>query len=52
MVQEREIIRVGGNKPIPVDIRLITATHKDLADEVKSGRFREDLFFRIVGFRH
>ena len=49
VVQEREIIRVGGNKPIPVDIRLITATHKDLADEVKSGRFREDLFFRIVG---
>ncbi len=48
-VQEREIVRVGANKPIKVDIRLITATHKNLAEEVKAGRFREDLFFRIVG---
>ncbi|WP_113922245.1 sigma-54-dependent transcriptional regulator [Cognataquiflexum aquatile] len=49
VIQEREIVRVGGNKPIKVDIRLITATHKNLAEEVKQGRFREDLFFRIVG---
>lgn len=48
-IQEREIIRVGGNKPIKIDIRLITATHKKLANEVKDGRFREDLFYRIVG---
>lgn len=48
-IQEREIIRVGGNKPIPVDIRLISATHKNLADEVKKGTFREDLFFRMLG---
>lgn len=48
-IQEREIVRVGGNKPVKVDIRLITATHKNLAEEVKQGRFREDLFFRIVG---
>ena len=48
-IQEREINRVGGNKPIKIDIRLITATHKKLAEEVKSGRFREDLFYRIVG---
>lgn len=48
-IQEREVIRVGGNKPIKVDIRLISATHKNMADEVKAGRFREDLFFRIVG---
>lgn len=48
-IQEREIIRVGGNKPIKIDIRLITATHKNLAGEVKKGLFREDLFFRIVG---
>jgi DNA-binding NtrC family response regulator len=48
-IQEREIVRVGGNKPIKIDIRLITATHKNLAEEVKQGRFREDLFFRIVG---
>lgn len=49
VIQEREIIRVGGNKPIKIDIRLITATHKNLSDEVKKGQFREDLFFRIVG---
>jgi DNA-binding NtrC family response regulator len=49
VIQEREVVRVGGNKPIKVDIRLVSATHKNLADEVKAGRFREDLFFRIVG---
>ena len=49
VVQEREVIRVGGNKPIKVDIRLISATHKNMIEEVKAGRFREDLFFRIVG---
>ncbi len=49
VIQEREVVRVGGNKPVKVDIRLITATHKNLAEEVKQGRFREDLFFRIVG---
>lgn len=48
-IQEREITRVGSNKTIKVDIRLITATHKTLSEEVKAGRFREDLFFRIVG---
>lgn len=49
VIQEREVVRVGGNKPIKIDIRLISATHKNMADEVKAGRFREDLFFRIVG---
>lgn len=49
VIQEREVVRVGGSKPIKVDIRLITATHKNLSEEVKQGRFREDLFFRIVG---
>lgn len=48
-IQEREIVRVGGNKPIKVDIRLISATHKKLSEEVKAGHFREDLFFRLVG---
>jgi len=48
-IQEREIVRVGGNKPIKIDIRLITATHKNMAEQVKAGKFREDLFFRIVG---
>lgn len=49
VLQEREIIRVGGNQSTKVDIRIITATHKNLAEEVKQGRFREDLFYRIIG---
>ncbi len=49
VIQERQLVRVGGNKIISVDIRLITATQKILAEEVKKGKFREDLYFRIVG---
>jgi len=49
VIQEREVVKVGGNKPTKIDIRLITATHKNLAEEVRHSRFREDLFFRIVG---
>lgn len=48
-IQEREVVRVGGTKPIKVDFRLITATHKSLSEEVKLQKFREDLFFRIIG---
>lgn len=48
-LQEREFTRVGGNTVVKFDVRLITATHKDLANEVKEGRFREDLFYRIMG---
>jgi DNA-binding NtrC family response regulator len=50
VLQERVVQRVGGNDEVPVDFRLVTATHRDLADEVKKGRFREDLYFRIVVF--
>jgi len=46
-LQEGEITRVGGTKTIKVDVRLITATNKNLAEEVKHGRFRQDLFFRL-----
>ncbi len=49
-LQEREIERVGGGKPIPVDIRVLAATNKDLAKMVQEGAFREDLFFRINVF--
>ena len=49
-LQEREIERVGGMNPIPVDIRVLAATNKDLPRMVKEGAFREDLFFRINVF--
>lgn len=47
VLQEGEIRPVGGNKTIPVDVRVITATNKKLEEEVKAGRFREDLFYRL-----
>lgn len=47
VLQNREIIRVGSNTPIPVDIRLICATNKDLHQMVEEGEFREDLLYRI-----
>ena len=50
VLQEREIQRIGGTSPIPIDIRVITATNKDLEHSVKVGKFREDLFYRIAAF--
>lgn len=49
VLQERELVRVGGNEIIKLDIRLIIATHKNLAEEVRNGNFREDLFYRVMG---
>lgn len=49
VLQERELIRLGGNKTINLDIRIIIATHKNLLDEVAAGRFREDLYYRLYG---
>src|SRR3989475_188206 len=47
VLQEREVEWVGGRRPVPVDIRLIAATNKDLKEEIKQNRFRQDLFFRL-----
>ncbi|TGE27394.1 sigma-54-dependent Fis family transcriptional regulator [Hymenobacter metallicola] len=49
VLQEREVARVGGNTRIPFDARLMVATHRDLSQEVKEGRFREDLYYRLLG---
>jgi two-component system response regulator FlrC len=50
VLQEREVERVGGKKPIPVDIRVLATSNRDMAEEVRQGRFREDLFYRINVF--
>jgi two-component system, NtrC family, response regulator AtoC len=50
VLQEREFERLGGNELVKVDIRLISATNKNLEEEVRKGRFREDLFYRISVF--
>lgn len=46
-IQEKEILRVGGTAPIPINIRLITATNRDLKQEVERGNFRNDLYYRL-----
>jgi len=47
VLQEKEVQRLGGTRRVPTDFRLVAATNRTLADEVKAGRFREDLFYRI-----
>jgi len=47
VIQEREVERLGGLRPVKVDVRIVTATNKNLEEEVKKGAFREDLFYRL-----
>ena len=46
-LQERIVVRVGGRQEIPVDVRVVSATHQDLEELIRQGRFREDLYYRI-----
>lgn len=49
VLQEREITRIGSNQVIPIEVRVIVATHQNLQEEVKKGNFREDLYYRLLG---
>ncbi|HTF99797.1 MAG TPA: sigma-54 dependent transcriptional regulator [Nitrospirota bacterium] len=47
VIQEKELLRVGGNEPLSVDVRFVAATNRDIQDSLKSGAFRQDLYFRL-----
>ncbi len=47
VLQEREIDRIGGAKPIPVDVRFVATTNRDIEKQIKAGKFREDLYYRL-----
>ncbi len=49
VLQEKEVTRIGSNDVIPLDVRLIVATHKNLEEEVRKGNFRDDLYYRLLG---
>lgn len=47
VIQEKEVLRVGGTEPLKVDVRFIAATNRDIHDAIKTGQFRQDLYFRL-----
>src|SRR5205823_3699794 len=49
VLENREVVRVGANDPIPVDVRVVAATHQNLKALVRAGKFREDLYYRLEG---
>jgi two-component system response regulator AtoC len=49
VLQERELVRIGGGETIKLDIRFVVATNRNLQEEIKKGNFREDLYFRLLG---
>ena len=51
VLEEREVVRVGGTRPVPIDVRVICATHCDLNERVREGRFRADLYYRLAVLR-
>jgi two-component system, NtrC family, response regulator AtoC len=51
VVQEREMTRIGSNSVISIDVRLLTATHRNLTEEIRKGTFREDLYYRLLGIQ-
>ncbi|WP_308922471.1 propionate catabolism operon regulatory protein PrpR [Janthinobacterium sp. J1-1] len=51
VLEEREVVRVGGTRPIPIHVRIISATHCDLEQRIREGRFRADLFYRLAVLR-
>jgi DNA-binding NtrC family response regulator len=51
VLERQEVVRVGGHAPVKIDVRVIAATHRDLRHEIESGRFREDLYYRLAQVR-
>ena len=51
VLENKEVMRVGGDRIVPVDVRVISSTHKDLQEEVRAGRFRKDLYYRLAVLR-
>jgi two-component system response regulator GlrR len=51
VLERQEVVRVGGNAPVKIDVRVIAATHRDLRHEIDAGRFREDLYYRLAQVR-